>query len=115
VLELKTKQVAGGGRNVTYQIRGIVTEGDFPLTEIKVGKGLKLSSAVWVVQEKMGIQMWWIPTEPLLVMESRNSVRFETSLAPPEEWSGSLYINGFGFAGPPAHMKLFTIVLDFDR
>lgn len=108
--EVKVKQVAGGNRNVTYQIRGILSR---DIAEpIEVAKGIKLSSAVWVVQEKMGLYLWWGPGDLIMPMESRNSVRFDTAIAPPDDWDGVLHLTSYNMG---EGKKGFLIVLDFDR
>jgi hypothetical protein len=114
---LRISRVAGGQRNVTLHVTGVLTKGDLPLTPIDLGdQGLKLTSLVWLVQEKLGLCLWWDKETELLPMESRNSVRFDTSLKPPEGWDGKLWLSSFNFSfGPSVAKKVFFVVLDFDR
>jgi hypothetical protein len=111
---IRVRQVAGGGKNVTFHVTGILT-GEMTFEEIAIDrdkKDVKLASLVWLIQEKLGLVLWWDKKTEVLPMESRNSVRFDTSLRPPEGWDGSIYLTSFGFAAPK---KLFFLVLDFDR
>jgi|SRR5580700_5274192 hypothetical protein len=113
---IRLKQVSGGRRNVTYQITGELGQelafGELDLKE----KDIKLVSLLWVIQEKLGIILSWDKETPILPMESRNSVRLDVGLTPPEGWGGVIYLSSFNFSVPPtASWKHFFIVLDFDR
>ena len=114
-VNLRIRQVAGGGRNVTLHITGMLTKGDMPLTPIDLSvpekSRAKIASLVWLVQEKLGIYLWWNKETILLPMESRNTVRFDSPLNPPENWDGRMWLSSFGWAAP---CKAFFAVLDFD-
>lgn len=113
---LNIDKVAGGQRNVTLHITGVI-EDELRLTPIDlVDKELKIKSLVWMVQEKLGLQLWWDEERMMLPMESRNAVRFDTGLKPPAGWNGKLYVSSFNFKLPPVHKtKSFFIVMDLDR
>lgn len=119
-LPLRVKQVAGSQKNLTLQIRGLVSKdyrdlSSFPVEE-KFDRGLpKLSSALWVIQEKLCLYLWWNPEDLLLPMESRNSVRFDHALQPPEGWNGTMYLSASNWNKPDPMGKAFLLVLDFDR
>lgn len=119
-LPLKVKQVAGSQKNLTLQVRGYVSK-DYRdmspiLVEEKFDRGLpKLSSLVWLVQEKMCLYLWWDKEDLLLPLESRNSVRFDHALQPPERWNGTMYLSVSNWSQPDPGGKAFLIVLDFDR
>lgn len=84
------------------------------------GKMLKLSSALWLIQEKLGVNLYWGGGKPSLdrlifPMESRNSVRFEQGVMSPKEWNQVLTVETFGFSRDPVPTKRFVILLDFDK
>jgi hypothetical protein len=113
---LKINQVAAGGRNVTYQIHGHAEKGELPPTPVQMSKGLKLSSALWIVQEKLTLHLWWSEDDYLFPMESRNSARFDSCIKPPDEWNGIIYLSSSNWGVPPTPGgKRFFVILDFDR
>jgi hypothetical protein len=112
---IKISQRAAGQRNVTFNVWGTVSEFDAPEDiELKLGaKNLKLSSLVWLIEEKMGLYICQKPGEVWIPMESRNSVRFDHGLPIEEE---------ILFLHPFANTKLegskeraFFLVMDFDK
>jgi len=113
---LKVTKAAGGQRNITIHISGVIDE-ELPPTSIDIGdKGAKLASLVWLIQEKLGFHLMWSPKDPLLPMESRNSVRFDSPLRPPEDWDGKMWIESFNCGIPIGiESQAFFITLDFDR
>lgn len=115
VVPLKIEKLAGGQRNETYRIRGYVVGLDMKMTPIEMSKGLKMTSALWIIQEKLCLHLWWSETDRLLPMESRNSVRFDQSIKPPEGWNGTMYLTSQNWDQPSSVGKAFLIVLDFDR
>lgn len=77
---------------------------------------LILCSALWTLQEKLGIYIW---TEPeaqrrpeklLLLMESRNYIRSERGIIL-DPWQGKLYMEFFNVTEP----KWFWFQLEFDK
>jgi hypothetical protein len=116
---LEVVQAGGSQRNVTLNVRGLLTK-EMPMTPISVKleqvKGLKLASLVWAIQEKLGLYLWWDEETILLPLESRNSMRFDVGVPSPDGWNGTLYLSSYGFTLPPAAVqKAFFLVLDFDR
>lgn len=112
---LRVEQTSGGYKNVTLQIVGMC-EGDMSFTEIECPtRNLRLESAVWVVQEKLGVVLQWTQSDPFLIMESRNSLRFDVGIHSPKDWDGRMWLKTVGFANPPTETKQFLIVLDFDK
>lgn len=112
----KVIQTAGSQRNVTLRIRGrAYTELDeHARFAIRLpDAGLKLSSLVWLIQEKMGLHLWVNETEIMLPMESRNSIRFDT---PVPALESVLYLTPFNLdLAPVTQFKAYFLVLDFDR
>lgn len=105
-------KVAGSQRNFTIRVWGDLQENE----DIKIPtdqRFLKLSSMLWVIQEKMCIFFGWGDGNILLPMESRNSVRFDQTIGTPEGWSGEIHLIGTKLEG--AESKRFFVLLDFDR
>lgn len=108
-------RVAGSAnsKNYTIHVSGTLIDSDLPLTFIDLGeKQLKLASLVWVVQEKLGLYLGWNEGTQFLPIESRNAVRFDTSIRPPEKWDGRIWLSSFGFSRPK---KVFFLTMDFDK
>jgi hypothetical protein len=121
--------VKDGQKNFSILIKGLV-RGDFEATPIintakiqapnQGWKGLRLDSALWLVQEKMGLYLWWRKPEGeedlALVMESRNGLRFDEGLPSPrveKGWDGLMYLSSFNHQG--GGPKGFVVLLDFDK
>jgi hypothetical protein len=107
-----------GQKNVTVLIKGILDE-ELRLTPILLveklsgqPKKMKLTEALWVVQEKMGIVLWWAKDTLILPMESRNSIRLDRGWDSPQNWQGIVMISSFNWS---QHYKYFTIELGFDK
>ncbi|MEI5617069.1 hypothetical protein WB403_49120, partial [Streptomyces brasiliscabiei] len=94
---MKIEQVARGQRNVTYRLSGWVEKKPFTLDTKH--KQLKLASAAWLIEEKMGIRLYWQEGEKehLLPMESRNVIRWDTSIVCPSDWTGILWLEPFKY------------------
>jgi hypothetical protein len=122
--------IKGGAKNHSILVKGFVRS-DFTSTEIldmsdaikSSGlKGLRLDSAVWAIQEKMGLYLWWEKehTEEnlALVMESRNGMRFDEGLPSPrvdDGWKGKLYLSSFKHQTTGIGPAAFVLLLDFDK
>jgi hypothetical protein len=100
----------------------MLPEGDLPLTPIDLDADkhlrtvarAKLETLVWVVQEKLVVHLFWkcgAVDSFVMPLESRNSVKLEAAIAPPDDWDGKLYVQTENWA-PPG--KTFFIVLGFD-
>ena len=82
-------------------------------------KGIRLDAAVWAIQEKAGIYLWWGSETKneenlILVCESRNFMRFEDGVLSPrmdKGWDGKIYFSTFKVDEP----KAFFLILDFDK
>jgi hypothetical protein len=112
-MTLKVKQVASGQRNVTYQVGAFLPDGNLPLTpvDIHLGERVKLTALLWIVQEKLAVDLWWAEGDLLLTMESRNSVRFDSAVAPPKGWDGRMFLSSIPDTGA---RRSFFLVMDFD-
>jgi hypothetical protein len=95
-LFLEQKVDLDGPRNATVIVTGAAKQAEqrIKLVDLRKLAGspkrVKISSIVWLIEEKMKLRLLWGPDEFLLPMESRNSVRFDHGLMSPEEnkWNG---------------------------
>jgi hypothetical protein len=76
---------------------------------------LQLATALWLLQEKLGLRIWTSescePENLLLLMESRNSSRFDLPV-PLDPWeSKKLYLEPFNVT----EIKWFWFQLDFHK
>jgi hypothetical protein len=89
-------------------------EGFAPDQRNRRPRTIQLVSALWTLQEKLGLYVWTAeerkPENLLLLMESRNFVRFDREITL-ENWKGKLYFEPFNV--PEA--KWFWFQLEFDK
>lgn len=123
-------QVKDGGKNLQVQISGFLSKDiekpvcildldDSSVTKPREGiKGLRFDAALWALQEKMGFYLWWEeamePKDLAIVMESRNSMRFDVGLNSPridKGWGKKLWLTSFKVD----EAKGFFLILDFDK
>ena len=120
-----------GEKNFSILVKGMV-HADFlavpilDLAKVKPPregwKGLRLDSAVWAIQEKLGLYLWWDKPDGektlALVMESRNGLRYDEGILSPRKqdgWNGILYLSSFNCDSPAKGVKAYSVVLDFDK
>ena len=115
---------SGGGKSCLVNLSGFIAR-DFPIREIFSFKDieghpekLRLDAVTFLVQEKMGFNLWWWSDEPQLIcpLESRGYFDFEKaqSLHSPK---GATGVALSSFKGPKegeAEMS-FRIILDFTK
>jgi hypothetical protein len=111
---IKISQRAAGQRNVTFNVWGTVSVFNAEDIEVELGvKGLKLSSLVWLIEEKMGLYVCQKSGEVWIPMESRNSIRFDHGLPVEED---QLLLRPFTNTGvEPSMEHSFFLVMDFDK
>jgi hypothetical protein len=129
---MRIQTIKDGPKNVSVTVKGFCGGNFSPalilditkLAAPTVGwKGLRLDSAVWAIQEKMGLYLWWGDkgdSESLLVlpMESRNAMRFDEGIPSPrisDGWEGKVYLSNFKFATVGEKFAAFFVLLDFDK
>lgn len=132
---LHSRILTSGNRNARILVTGILECNLGPQKIVRLEDlncdALKIESAVWMLQEKLGLRLWWGQgdmvegyPEPsvynfIFVMESRNGVKFEQGLNSPtrtEKWDRCIWMDSFNFAlAPEAKHKHFTFMLDFDK
>lgn len=122
-----------GEKNFSVLIKGMTTE-DFPCVPIidlksfrpptSGWKGIRLDSAAWAIQEKLGLYLWWESerkeTNLILPLESRNFMRFDEGIPSPRilesgGWGRRIFLSSFNTNIPPLGTKSFFILLDFDK
>ena len=123
--------IKDGAKNVSILVKGVLEE-NLKMTPIidleklqmpsQGWKGLRLDSAVWAIQEKMGFHLWWdecCKEEHLVLpMESRNAMRFDEGIPSPRVeagWKGVIYLSSFRQDDPQGFRKWYFILLDFDK
>jgi hypothetical protein len=118
----KANKVHGGQKNIVYVLSGLVNkedEGKAVCLVSELDRAVKLASVAFLVQEKMGLQLWWDEalTEPMLPVESRGAFRFD-GVRPPPDWAGQIWVKPFKVdmpGEPRVFPKMFVLSLDFDR
>lgn len=124
--------IKDGPKNFSIMVKGFTT-GEFKRTQIidldkmsgprEGWKGVRLDSAAWAIQEKMGLHLWWEDDDAehalALVMESRNAMRFDEGLPSPrvsEKWGKKMYLSSFKFESvKPCLRAAYFVLLDFDK
>ncbi len=131
-MDFKVKMTASGQRNVSAQISGVLKVPEYKTVgstyELAASKiladkafklvsfehhGLKMTSILFLVQEKAGLLLWWSEKRDNLILpvESRGAFRFDVGLRPPEDWDGTIWASTFKVDEP----KGFLLLLDFDK
>lgn len=106
-----TEIVASGERNVTFRLSGLINDAA-PIEIVTKQTKLKLTGAIWLIEEKMGFHLGWDAESVLMPLESRNTMRFNQAIPCPKEWQGSLWLRPFKVT---MACMAFFIVLDFDK
>jgi hypothetical protein len=118
--------IKDGPKNLSVLVRGLIRR-DFkptPIVELdkltaprEGWKGLRLDSAVWAIQEKMGLYLWWEDGDGfVLPMESRNAMRFDEGISSPRienGWKGKVWLSSFKC--DESRIMGFFVLLDFDK
>lgn len=124
-----TQVIKGGGKNYSVLIKGRIVLDMAPEVIIDLEKidpkvtdwrGIRLDSALWLIEEKMGLRLWWDKGEDLILpAESRNSVRFDEGIPSPrvaDGWEKKIWMSVFNFNLPPVSpAKHFMLLIDFDK
>jgi hypothetical protein len=114
-----------GQKNLSILVKGIVERPFRPIPILDLSdrmtpsqgwKGVRLDSAVWVLEEKLTIHLWWEEEmkEDNLVfpMQSRNFIRFEDGVPSPrieQKWGGKIWISADSIE------KAYFFILDLDK
>ena len=82
-------------------------------------KNIRLDSLWWLIEEKMGLRLWWKPGYLLLPLESRNSLRLDSPLhskdfAPPE-WDGKILMSCHDVESNTTKIKYFNLGMDMEK
>src|ERR1700679_4280871 len=115
-MQIQANKVHGGSKNLVYVFSGLVDKVDENQAYCLVSDlnlEIKLASVAFLVQEKMGFQLWWDEalTQPMLPVESRGAFRLD-GVRPPSEWTGEIWIRAFKV---DEDRKMFVLSLDFDK
>lgn len=110
----KVKITADALRNASVQISGGLPsqeEGKFKLVKFE-HLGLKLTSVLFLIQEKAGLYLWWDEDNLILPVESRGAFKFDIGLKAPEDWDGQIWGQAFK---TEEFDKAFLLIMDFDK
>lgn len=111
-----TRVLQGGGhsKNFTLEITGSLAD-EYPPTAAHKFEGdrlVKLSSAVWCIEEKAGLRLYWGECKRLIVpMESRSAVRYDVDLPSPPDWDRTIWLA----VRKVTEIHMFSIILDFNQ
>lgn len=104
-------QKAASQRNVTFHIHGTVEYSDPVCYSIKLPQGnLKLTSLLWLIEEKMGFYLYKTEDEVWMPLESRNFLRFDQGI--PIN-SDELWLRPF--KTDQSGQRTFFMIMDFDK
>jgi hypothetical protein len=124
---IQAKLIGGAARNIVLSVRGVVDQdielmSIFDMAELKAAHRrdyIKVSSAWWLIQEKMTLLLSWSedPEDILFPMESRNAISFTRFVDPPDPkaWNGKIYLRSVNQKSCPGGRAHFAFCLDFDQ
>lgn len=82
-------------------------------------KSIRIDAFWWLIEEKMGLRLWWCKGNLLIPMESRNSIRFDTPLAArdyvSDKWERKLYVSTHDVGSNTTKQKYFAFGLDMEK
>lgn len=113
-MDFKVKETAAGARNVSVEISGFIPRQHDPFELVTLmHKPLKITSFLFLIQEKAGLYLWWDKEgkQLILPLESRGAFKLEMGLKSPEGWDGKIWATGFNTESA----KAFLLLMDFDR
>ena len=114
-----TSGVSGSGsRNHLVVVKGTLEEDlKDPVEVMKwdLPSPPKIQSIAWLVQEKMGLVLWWDEGEDFIVMESRNLFVPPQAIVPPANWGKSLRLTSFGVKSNEYFPKRFWFCINIDK
>lgn len=110
---IQISQKAGSQRNVTFHIHGSFSDVALKdqCTSIKLPQEkLKLTSLVWLIEEKMGLHLMKVPGEVWMPLESRNNLRFDQGIIIE---GNELWLDPF--KTETTIRESFFLIMDFDK
>lgn len=127
-MAFSTKIIGDSSKNCRVHVAGFIikdiTDEDpaviLDLDKLKdCPQNLRLDSLWWLIEEKMGLRLWWKPGCLLLPLESRNNLRFDTPLSSkdfaPPGWCRKLYLSSHDAGSGTTKLKYFNIGLDMEK
>lgn len=126
-MTILSKILGDGARNHQVLVTGFLESDCEPTIIVDLNKirgtprGVKVTSALWIIQEKMGLRLFWGIGQNrgadnlILIAESRNSVKFEDGLGSPQDdskWDRCIWLESFNCTLKPMG---FTFLLDLDK
>lgn len=125
-MAFQTLILSDSDKNVKVQVRGFfVADLEEPAVVLDLDKlknaprGLRIDSFWWLIEEKMGLRLWWNPGHLLIPMESRNGFRpdlpFSSATLAGEGWGRKLLLTNHSTASGLTKCKYFTFGFDAEK
>jgi len=125
-MAFQTRILSDSSKNVKIQVRGFFTEDLVePAVVLDLDKltsaprGLRIDSFWWLLEEKMGIRLWWSPGQLLLPMESRNAFRpdlpFSSTSLASDSWDRKIWMTSHSINSGITKSKYFVFGLDAEK
>lgn len=117
-MTISSRILGSGERNHSLIVKGILEDDFNELTPILKWEGErppKIVSILWVIQEKLGIHLWWGKDDPFITMESRNGFSPVRQITPPDGWEGTLYMTAYGVKSNEYLPKHFWFTIEIDK
>ena len=121
-MEIQTRILGSGARNHSLVVKGILDSDIVEPQPIMVWTQEfkpKIVQLHWIVQEKMGLRLWWEEDEGIessfITMESRNVFKPPVAVVPPDGWGNRLFLTSFGIDSNPYVPKHFWLAIDIDK
>lgn len=127
-MAFSTLVLADSDKNVKIHVRGFFTETlqdkDAAVVldlDKLIGqpKGLRIDSFWWLLEEKMGLRLWWSPGKLLIPMESRNGFRpdtpFSSAVLASDKWERKLYLSSHSVESGLTKIKYFSFGFDAEK
>ncbi len=113
-MTFKVKTTAAGLRNVSVEISGWLPRDDRFSLIASNHPALKITSFLFLIQEKAGLYLWWDKegNDLILPLESRGAFKLEVGIKSPEGWDGVIWAQAFK---TDQEDKAFLLLMDFDK
>lgn len=120
---ITTTIVSDGNKNASVLVRGFVTTDiTDPMVVLDLDKlkdspkNIRVDGLWWMLEEKLGIRLWWSPGQILLPLESRNAFRPDNPLVGPANgWSRKILMTTHDAKSATTPVKYFVFSMDLEK
>lgn len=120
---ITTSIISDGNKNASILIKGFVTADIIdPMVVLDLDKlkdtpkNIRIDGLWWLIEEKLGLRLWWSPGHILVPMESRNSLRPDNPLAGPSgNWDRKILLTTHDAKSGSTPIKYFIVSLDLEK